>query len=255
MSVADKLTTIANNVERVFLAGENRGEKRGLETGYAVGYGEGKEVGIAEGKQAEYDKFWDEYQQDGKRTAYVNGFTVGFSDENFFPKYDIVAKSANSMFSSTRITDLKQRLIDCGVSLDTSGAPQLYTSFNNTTLTHIPEVGGTNVTNIQNCFNSSLILQSVDKLILSPTANCSCTLAFNQLRSLVEIRFGENISPVDLNLQWSPLSHDSLMSLINALADKTGVSGTWSIVLGPNNIAKLTQEELDIMEGKGWDYS
>ena len=48
------------------------------------------------------------------------------------------------------------------------------------------------------------------------------------------------------------LTHDSLMSIINALADKTGASGTWKVTLGSTNLAKLTADEIAIAEGKGW---
>jgi hypothetical protein len=256
MSVAEKLKTIVDNEERVFMSGQFVGEQRGLEMGYQQGLSDGHDYGYADGlatgKKAEYDKFWDVFQQNGTRTNYNYGFANGFSDENFYPKYDIVAPNTSNMFQNATITNLKQRLIDCGVSLDTSGATQLYISFSNSKITHIPEVGGTKVTNIQNCFINAYDLLSIDLLVLSKTANCSCTLAFNNANSLAEIRFSDNIIPVGLNLQWSPLSHDSLMSLINALADKSGSSETWSIVLGADNIAKLTTEELDIMYNKGW---
>lgn len=42
MSVADKLNTILMNTERVFLAGELKGEAFGLEVGFTTGYSEGR---------------------------------------------------------------------------------------------------------------------------------------------------------------------------------------------------------------------
>ena len=46
--------------------------------------------------------------------------------------------------------------------------------------------------------------------------------------ALVDLTIVGTINAIGLNVSYSKLlSHDSLMSIINALADKTGVSGTW----------------------------
>ena len=75
---------------------------------------------------------------------------------------------------------------------------------------------------------------------------------FRECSALVDLNIVGTINATGLNVQQSPLSHDSLMSIINALADKTGVSGTWKVTLGATNLAKLTADEIAIAEGKGW---
>ena len=59
-------------------------------------------------------------------------------------------------------------------------------------------------------------------------------------------------------MRWSTkLSHDSLMSIINALKDYSAdTSGTtYTLTIGGTNIEKLTQDELDSIEEKGWEYA
>jgi hypothetical protein len=60
------------------------------------------------------------------------------------------------------------------------------------------------------------------------------------------------------DVHWSTkLTHDSLMSIINHLSDKSSdTSGTtWTITLGTENIAKLTDDEIAIAEAKGWEVA
>lgn len=63
------------------------------------------------GKQAEYDRFWDSYQNYGKSTSYINSFAgTNWNDEIFNPKYPIITSAApnrsNSMFYYTSITKI-----------------------------------------------------------------------------------------------------------------------------------------------------
>ena len=76
MNVAEKLTKIAENTERVFLAGHLLGDGEGYIKGYEVGrsdgYTDGKNEGRAEGYTEGYDK--------GKADGYNNGLAVGKSE-------------------------------------------------------------------------------------------------------------------------------------------------------------------------------
>ena len=62
MSIAEKLTEIAENVPKVYEAG----------------------------KQAEYDRFWDSLQNSGNRTHYQYGFAgIGWNPTTLNPKYKV----------------------------------------------------------------------------------------------------------------------------------------------------------------------
>lgn len=63
------------------------------------------------GVQSEYDRFWDDFQNYGKRTFYSSAFAgQGWTAETLKPKYPIVTNAAtnrsNSMFTYSNITEI-----------------------------------------------------------------------------------------------------------------------------------------------------
>lgn len=61
--------------------------------------------GYADGQQAEYDRFWDAYQQNGNRTNYKYSF-ARWTDETFKPKYPIKVEDGNYMFYGLDVKNL-----------------------------------------------------------------------------------------------------------------------------------------------------
>ena len=57
------------------------------------------------GRKAEYDAFWDEYQQNGTRTNYTAAFRTGWNDKIFRPKYNLVGgeRTFAQVFMSSEI--------------------------------------------------------------------------------------------------------------------------------------------------------
>lgn len=194
MSIAEKLTAIAENEQKVYDAG----------------------------KQAEYDRFWDVYQYRGQSMNYSHKF-YAWEDSIYNPKYPIYSKNyMNGAFSYANFTDVKVPIISEGATMSS-----LFDSW--TKGITIPE--------------------------LRVTENSTYANAFRYCTNLETVNFTGVIGKNGLNLQWSTkLSHDSLMSLINCLQDKTGdTSGTsWEVTIGAENLAKLTQDERKIAENKGW---
>ena len=74
------------------------------------------------GKQAEYSKFWDAYQENGNRTNYMNAFAGnGWTKETFVPKYDITPVNAFQIFGRGSFPgDLVEHLKSIGKNLDFS---------------------------------------------------------------------------------------------------------------------------------------
>lgn len=283
MSIADKLTTIAENEQKVYDTGYNignsdgyyRGYQLGLDDGYNEGYASGDvngyerghtdgesvgyDKGVVDGKQAEYDAFWDAYQQYGERTNYTLAFAGGndakelannvWNDNNFYPKYDITLYT--STFNRCYVTNLKQRLIDCGVKIS-GGSTIWYYTFYKSKITHIPDISMIEANNIQHAFNGCTNLVSIDGLKVTET--CSFTSAFANCTALEHVIFYGTIGSNSLNLQWSDLDYESLTSIKNILADKsTDTSGTsWVVTLGSNNKAKYTETDLEEIGAKGW---
>ena len=67
MSIADKLVTIAENERKVYDAGYTKGKTEGG--------GDSYDRGVADGRRAEYDAFWDNLQSNGNRTQYAVAFS------------------------------------------------------------------------------------------------------------------------------------------------------------------------------------
>lgn len=104
MSIANKLQTIAENMQRVYDAGASTGG-------------------------GDYSEFWNAYTQNGTRTNWNNAFFgYGWSDLTYKPLSKISnIKYCNTMFSQANITDIK-------VTLDltnTTGASSMFLSSTN----------------------------------------------------------------------------------------------------------------------------
>lgn len=198
MSIAEKLTKVAENVPKVYEAGQ--------------------EVG----KQTAYDEFWDEFQQKGARADYVAGFGgSGWNNKTFKPKYDITPVYADNLFQNARITNLKQALIDCGVKLDMSNVYQSQNFLRSSQITVLPEIDTTSMKNITGLFTYASNLTTITKLILkddgSQVASNTFTGATKLATMIVDGTIGQNF---DLS-PCAKLSKESITSVINALSDTT----------------------------------
>ena len=82
MSIAEKLTTIAENEQKVYDAGVEQGKQAG----------------------ADYARFWDVFQANGTRTSYLYGFSgMGWNDVTYKPRYPIKPLNATYMFRCSKI--------------------------------------------------------------------------------------------------------------------------------------------------------
>lgn len=184
MSIKDKLMTISENMPKVY------------------------ESGVAQGKQDEYDAFWDIFQDYGNRNSYYNTFqgsvnTDYWKDAIFNPKYELdcsgnATYSARSVFSNNiRITDIKVPMNCQGVSM-------------------------------RETFNTARALIRIP--LIRVNADTSFLTAFKDCDSLEEVKFEGVIAKNGLDLQYSPkLSKASITSVINALSTTTsGLSVTLS---------------------------
>lgn len=207
------------------------------------------------GMQAEYDRFWDAYQQNGNRTNYEGAFYgTGWTQTIFKPKYDItVTGSAYNIFRACKLSvDLVQLLDGLGVTFDLSKSNNLQYAFYGSAFTHIGVVDTTTSPTLNNTFNSAGSLVTIDKLILKSEGDQTFTNAFNGCRSLENITIEGTIGD-GINFSYSPLSHDSLISIITHLADTTGASTKPVLTIGTTNYEKLTAEEIKIATDKGWE--
>ena len=195
--------------------------------------------------------FWDTYQDRGNRTNYRYAFCQAYwNNENFKPRYNITPSADGQyVFQNCGVTDMKSILQNLGVTLDFSRTTNLYYCFAGAKITHLPELNCASANNFQNMFNSCTNLVSVEKITISESATGDkFARMFYHCYALQNIVFAGTVNG-DLALDdCTLLTHDSLLSLLNALKD----GGTGTITLGETNLAKLTDAEKAIATEKGW---
>lgn len=230
--------------------------------GYADGFEDGSEdaetaytEGFEAGKQAEYDAFWDSIQAYGARTNYEYGFRYTTWDKSFNPKYSFgnVTK-AQYMFGSAKVGD--NLYID---KLDFTKCEQMVATFMSSNVTRLKRIDMRSCSSGQNGAASTFFGCNYLKEITEfyPPINTLLSATFNGCVALETINFCGEIAVNGLNLQWSnKLTHESLASIINCLKDYSkDTSGTvWKVTIGGANMSKLTEEDLDIIEEKGWVF-
>lgn len=231
--------------------------------GRTEGYAQGLEEGKQAGAQSEYDRFWDEYQAKGAKINYRNAFNgYGWTAKNFYPKYDINGANAGHqtfMFfnregnNSNHPLDLSQRLKECGVTFDCSASQYFESTFYGAAILTVPEVSTIGCKGTLSSTFYGSVVETIEKLILRDDGVQSFNKTFNEATALKNIVIEGTIGKNGFNVSWSPLTHDSLMSIINALQDKTGDTSTsWAVTLGADNLAKLTDAEKAIATQRGW---
>ena len=246
MSVAEQILRAKADYDEVYQSGYEKGKAEGGDTETA--YNEGLEAG----KQAEYDRFWDNSQEYGKRTNYSFAFYY-YNDEMFKPKYDIIAKgTASNMFGYSRITNLVALIENAGIVFDISQTTNTGYLFNEAAnLTEAPIINAPNSTTVDRIFNgcSSLIKAGI---IFPENKITAYTNAFARCYELQDFTAGGVIDIPLSFAQSSKLTKASLDSIITALKDFSGTTTTKTLTLHADSKAKLTDAEKAIATEKGW---
>lgn len=207
MSIAEKLTTIAENVQKVYEAGKSAGG------------------------DSYYDEFWDSVQSNGNKIDYRHAFYgPSWTESTFKPKYNMTVTNASSMFYSAKIRgDFSQILKSLGVILDLSACSSHGSMFNSADrITHLGEIS-LKFGSFSWTFGGMTNLIQL-KLIVNESGNQSISHAFDSCGNLEDLEIVGKIGYNGLNLQWSTkLSKASITSVINALSETTsGLSITLS---------------------------
>lgn len=205
MSIAEKLTTVAENQTRVYDAG----------------------------KKAEWDAFWDACQQNGSRTDYKYAFWNWYP-AMFKPKYDMTPTACNYMFynlfgskNATFATSLKKVLEECGVTLDTSNCTNFQNMCAYSSITEMPVLSTVSASALQTTFDNATMLETIEGLILKADGSQTFTNTFrgcSGLKDIVIVDINEDIKSVignDFDISACPLSKESIKSVVNALYSKS----------------------------------
>lgn len=238
--------------ENGYREGFMNGHAEGKTDGYTEGKTDGYSEGYVEGAKSEYDNFWDNYQGNGQRTVWKNAFYGDYwNDKTFKPKHNINVVNGNYMFSESDITDLVAILEDCNVTMSFRYCNNYNYIAQASRITRLPNIDMNNTArNVGSAFSSAGLLTSLS--FSNVHENTEWNRTFEGCSSLTDLTFGGVIGK-NISLQWSnKLTHDSLMSLINALKDYSGTTTNPTVTIGTTNLAKLTEEEIAIAENKGW---
>lgn len=212
--------------------------------------------GIEEGRQEAYDTFWDTYQDNGDRVDYSNAFAGrGWRPELIKPKYPMYPTNAYMMFrGNAHYFDFKKHLNDNGIILDFKNCTTIQYAFSTCYFTDIGVLDFTSASSLGDCFLSASYLTNIDKIILKDDGSQSLgTKPFSGCSNLTEVRFEGVIGTTGMTFSANTkLSHDSIMSIIDALQDLTGTGTTKSVTFGTTHLAKLTDAEKAIATDKGW---
>lgn len=225
MRVSDKLIRAKEDYDAVYEAGVNKGKTMG-----------GYEQGFDAGKQAEYDAFWDNYQhQMGGPQSYQYLFAGSpWDDVTFKPKYNIVFStgySGTNAFWQCGVTDIAEALEKRGLILDTTLCGYASGMFQTTVTKRLPELNFTHAMDnstagLQNTFNGSSV-ETIDKMIVLESLKYTNT--FLNCKNLKNIVFEGVIGNAIDFKSCTLLSHDSIISIINALSTTaSGQTATFS---------------------------
>jgi flagellar biosynthesis/type III secretory pathway protein FliH len=221
--------------------------------GYADGFEAGKaeggnaeeayEQGVADGKKAEYDAFWDDFQDNGNRTDYENAFYgMGWTAKSLRPKYPIkIVGAGTNVFRHcffkmgiAAVVEERNKLLDIShISIDVSEATTCSQMFANARVTGATLIFSEKITSLTYAFNKGNggEIAGMKITLLVPNPNCNWSNAFDYHRvQELNLLEGTVIGTNGFNVKWATaLPHDSIVSIVNALSTTTsGLSITLS---------------------------
>ncbi len=197
MSIADKLDVVAETLPKVLIAG----------------------------KKSEYDAFWDNHPT---AKGIINGTNMfsgrGWNDITFKPKYDIKPSYGYMLFKGCGITDLVERVKECGVTCDLSICTNFYYAFCDTALTHLGDIyidkdSFTTATSpTGSMFAHSYYLHTINKIIVNDkgTTKFSSDM-FSSTHMLANVTF-EGVIGKSINFEWCPLTRESITNIVEHLS-------------------------------------
>lgn len=205
LTIAEKLTKIAENEQKVY------------------------DAGIEEGKKSEYDTFWDAFQRNGGRRYYDRAFAEDGSNHgwvygtSYRPKYPMKPKSANLMYGFSRLPYAAIDPVDFSDCINVSDCFTYYMGGKD-----LPWLDFRKVTTALRVFAYSSGLEQIWGIQVSETTPLSGW--FTGCSGLKEVRFNGTIAQNNVDFSsCTKLSKASIMDIVNHLSyTTTGLKITFS---------------------------
>ena len=238
MSISEKLTTIAENQEKVYEAGKTK----------------------------EWSDFWEKYQslnlsQPYERTDYIMAFCGGgWNRMTFYPKYNMKVSNAERMFQffgqyTGETFNLASRLKEINITIDYSNCTRFYYCFGGSFIDTLPTIDMTSATSASTNYSafSSSFLHTVEKFIFSE--NTDLTGAFVSADKLKNINEIEGTIGKTVDLKSCLLTKASITNVVNALSGN--VSGITCTFKKTAKEAAFTTDEWNtlIATKSNWTFS
>lgn len=240
MSIADKLLVVADNIPKVYEAGQKAGGD------YDTAYNEGYDNGYAKG---ETDGYNNGIANAPNPLEYANSLNSTYLGATFPENYEMTINiplitSMNACFQgATGITKLTIKGNVAGNVISMTGAFRVPTL----EILDLSEFNAIIGADGKHIFNGAKVLKEV-KGILDYTNVTQCSGAFNICYELEEIRFKENSIGVSISFSHSSkLTAESVQSIIDGLAT---VETAQTLTL--NSAIVLTDEQKAQISSKNW---
>ena len=207
MTVAEKLTVIAQNEQKV----------------YDAGFAKGASADYEDGQNAAMSEFWDYLTNYGNRTSYSSLFNV-WGGETFEPTRKIIPIEKNSAYctfnGAKNLKKIEADYIDFSQKVRGTKSQEgyYYTFYGCSSLEEIEDIGMQADFGYYSTFSSGSDgkLHTIAKI--RTDENTVFNNAFNYCTALKNVTF-EGVIGQDINIRWSPLTADSIRSIIEHLSD------------------------------------
>ena len=184
--------------------------------------------------------------------------SVAFKDLNVFGKSEVEVTLINpfvinGIFSTNVLNTTVEKLTFNVGNKPPQASAIFYAQKADSTLKHIVfNVDISEATNIASSFYLLYALEVIEGIPFDFSSATNVVNTFGQCRALREVRFKPSTLKISLNLaQSSQLSEASIKSIIDGLADLTGLE-TQTLKLHANVKSKLTEEQIESITSKNW---
>ncbi len=248
MSIAEKLQIVAENVQRVYQAGYDKGAAEGGGGGYDEGYADGEAEGYNKGvEETEAKTFWTKYLGTCNSLFMKSVFP---SNTELTFELPSICTTVTQMFQETKnLVSVKLTGTASATSCHASGMFRYNYSIKKVDLSECYFPFGDWYMAFHSCTSLEEIIGELDDCRVWTN---NFTNTFASCSKLKEVRFAEGAIFQHITFVNSKLLSDaSIQSIIDGLDDLTGASAK-TLTFHADVGNKLTQAQKDAITAKNW---